>query len=260
MRRPNGYVLWEGPSALDGAPIVVILTGIVRPSQNRKTGPMVQSWILHRDVPPVEAIRSGDDASVCGDCPLRGILGARRACYVNVGQAPLAVWRAYQSGSYGPVASLDDARTAVRARAVRLGSYGDPAAAPLPLWEALASAARTWTGYTHQWRTVPRAERARWARLLMASTDDSDTGDAWRAGWRTFRVGRPAGPADRSEVQCPAERGLTTCDRCSLCRGTTSGARSVVIAPHGSGARYASGPDAPTATERLLGVTLPLPE
>jgi hypothetical protein len=43
MANPTGYEVWRGPSAIDGAPIVVIAT--VR-SNNRKTGAMLQSWII----------------------------------------------------------------------------------------------------------------------------------------------------------------------------------------------------------------------
>ena len=67
----NGVVLYRGPSRLDGAPIVVVATGLQRPSENEKTGPMVQTWILRSDEHPVSAVHSGADASICGDCPLR---------------------------------------------------------------------------------------------------------------------------------------------------------------------------------------------
>ena len=38
ISKPNGIILWEGPSLIDGAPIVVIATGIKRASRNAKTG------------------------------------------------------------------------------------------------------------------------------------------------------------------------------------------------------------------------------
>ena len=73
-QRLLGVVLYEGPSLLDGQPIVVIATGLARLSANPKTGDMVQTWVLCRDVDPFAAIHNGQDVSVCGDCPLRGIL------------------------------------------------------------------------------------------------------------------------------------------------------------------------------------------
>jgi hypothetical protein len=42
---PNGVILWEGASAIDGAPIVVIATGLKRGSRNGKTGAQVQTFI-----------------------------------------------------------------------------------------------------------------------------------------------------------------------------------------------------------------------
>ena len=54
-RNYNGVVLYDGPSLIDGAPIVAIATGLIWPSLNRKTGDMVHVWIMRADLPPVEA-------------------------------------------------------------------------------------------------------------------------------------------------------------------------------------------------------------
>ena len=51
----NGVILYEGPSLLDGEPIVAILTGLRSSSCNRKTGAMLQTWIMRADVSPAEA-------------------------------------------------------------------------------------------------------------------------------------------------------------------------------------------------------------
>jgi len=42
MSRPNGMILYEGPSLIDGKSIVVVVTGFKR-TDNRKTGTMLQS-------------------------------------------------------------------------------------------------------------------------------------------------------------------------------------------------------------------------
>ena len=232
MSRPNGVTLWTGPSPVDGAPIAVILTGLVNESKNRKTGPMLQTWILRTDVLPTDAIKSGADASICGACPLRGIKGQTRACYVNVGQAPQAIYRAYHRGAY-PDYPMDALGLIVAYRAVRFGAYGDPAMAPLELWQVLARNASNWTGYTHQWRTLPNG----WSALFMASTDADDRAEAQALGWRTFSVSDESSPAD---IVCPATRAENPvqCIDCGMCKGTASGAKSIVIAPHGSGAAY----------------------
>lgn len=64
MSKPNGYILVET------ADKVVIATGFERSSENPKTGNMIQVWILARHVSPSDAVRTGLDAIVCGDCPL----------------------------------------------------------------------------------------------------------------------------------------------------------------------------------------------
>ena len=77
MTRPNGYVLWEGASPLDQAPIVVIAT---MNSSNVKTGNMIQTWILRSDINPVQAVNDGNDYSICGDCPHRKNDQGQRSC------------------------------------------------------------------------------------------------------------------------------------------------------------------------------------
>ena len=64
MSKPNGYILYEGPSGIDGAPIVVIATGFANSSANAKTGDMIQTWIIRSDIAPHHAVKSGDDASI----------------------------------------------------------------------------------------------------------------------------------------------------------------------------------------------------
>ena len=233
--KPGGIVLWEGFSPIDGAPIVAIATGLSRPSSNRKTGPMVQVWILRADVSPSEAVATDADASVCGSCPLKGLGFKKRACYVNVGQAPAAVWRAYQRGSY-PRVTLQAARDLIEGRALRLGAYGDPAMVPARFLKAWTQAAKSHTGYTHQWRAPFATDAHR--ELLMASADTAeDRAEALARGWRFFGI--TTTPDDvESAIECPADRGLTTCEKCGLCAGTSKRAKSIVIRAHGAGAQY----------------------
>ena len=68
----NGVIIWEGASAIDGAPIRVIATGLKTSSHNAKTGDLIQTWILRADMTPQEAVDSGADESICGGCPHRG--------------------------------------------------------------------------------------------------------------------------------------------------------------------------------------------
>lgn len=75
MEQYKSIEAWRGPSPIDGAPIVMIMTGLSRlaseQSSNSKTGPMVQTHIVRQDMAPVVAMMSGEDRAICGDCPLR---------------------------------------------------------------------------------------------------------------------------------------------------------------------------------------------
>jgi len=230
MANPTGYVIYRGPSVLDGAPIVAIAT---MHSANRKTGDMVQTWILREDVSPVEASKAGADASVCGQCVHRWHLGG--ACYVNIGQAPGAIWRAYKRGAYADAFGSMGAIAELGAdRAVRLGAYGDPAAVPTPVWTALIMCASGHTGYTHQWRNPVAAElRA----LCMASVDsEPERAEASALGWRTFRVRCADDVLASNEFECVSDTKGTACADCLACDGSARGPiqASVAIVVHGA--------------------------
>ena len=185
----SGIVLYAGPSRIDGAPIVAIACRIMEASSNAKTGAMVQTFILRQDIAPHEALKTGDDASVCGDCKLRPIRKGDVRCYVRVHQAPLSVWNAYQRGRYA-TPGLDFAAALLPALfaglSFRIGSYGDPAAIPASAWKTATRKVKNRTGYTHQWR---RRIGVGLKGLCMASADsESDVATATARGWRTFRV------------------------------------------------------------------------
>lgn len=235
-------VVWEGPSCLDWGPIALVLTGLGREgSGNIKTGATVQAYIVRRDMSPLDAIHLGADASVCGDCPLRGDgTGKGRRCYVQLHTGLGVVGRMLLSGSI-PRMTLADVAQLLTGRVLRLGTYGDPAAVPWEVWASLVPFAASWLGYTHQWRKFPELRP-----LVMASAESpEDASEARAAGWRTFRVrGVDAAgqvePLEQGEVTCPAsaEGGKrTTCDKCGLCSGLASKAKSVAIVDHSTRAR-----------------------
>lgn len=207
-------ILYQGPSMLDGAPIIAIATV---GSSNVKTGPMVQTWIIGSDMAPTEASKASADSSVCGECPHRHSLGG--ACYVTLFQAPNAVYKAYKRGLYtGPEAERKVSKALASGASVRLGAYGDPAAVPAYVWRSLVAKSKSGhTGYTHQWRN-PVAAGLR--TLCMASVDtEQDVADAVKAGWRYFRVlGDGEVPPLRS-VECLSDSKGKTCAECRICDG-----------------------------------------
>lgn len=237
--KPLGYIAYEGPSLIDGAPIVVIVNKIDDGSDNAKTGAIVQSFIIRSDVAPTDALKTGEDVSICGQCPHRPILARETGdapCYVNVGRSVRSVYDAYKRGRY----TRADAATIARALAgkiVRLGTYGDPAAAPVTMWAQITRYAAGRRGYTHQWAR-PDFDAAAWAPLVMASADNVD--EAARAnllGMRVFRVSMGV-DVQAGEAMCPAsaEAGRrATCAKCTLCSGTSIQARDIVIADHAAG-------------------------
>jgi len=227
-----GMVVWQGLSELDGiTPIVLIATDR---SENRKTGGMIQTWILRADMAPHDALREGNDEAICGTCPHRGVAsGGSGACYVTVFQAPLSTYRAWERGN-ATAYSLD----MFRGRKVRFGAYGDPAAVPLHVWESIAGVASAVTGYTHQWASCS-TDYAQWC---MASCDSIDEyREARRAGYRSFVVRAMGSPKPDGVVACPAsaEAGKrATCADCLQCGGTSNGRKAdITIEAHGPTAR-----------------------
>ena len=228
-----GAILYQGPSVLDGKPIVVIA---VWSSANRKTGDMLQTYILRSDIDPREANKYGEDESICGNCRHKGTptfdptkaLAEGRTCYVNMGQGVLIVYNGFRAGKY-PVASP---RTVGRKRNVRIGTYGDGAAAPRYVWDELLSEADGHTAYSHNGGDPQR---------YMVSADTlTQAKVAWASKYRTFRVIRHVSEIDRThEVLCPASKEAgykATCATCLLCGGTSVQAKSIAIPVHGSGA------------------------
>jgi len=217
----NGFVIHEDESR------VIIATGFSKASDNRKTGDMIQVWILVKSVDPVEAIKQGLDRLICGSCIHRGDgTGGGRSCYVNVGQAPLGIYRACKEGPYPTMQWMD----IFSGRKVRFGAYGDPTHSPIGLALAIAGVASGHTGYTHQWR---KPSLQGWKQILMASVDSpAELVIARSMGWSTFRVGSEASVG---ESLCASERSGTACADCLLCAGARGGLESVHIPPHGTG-------------------------
>jgi len=229
MHKHKGYILQRGTSPFNGDPFVVIMT---MKTTNRKTGDMIQVWILRDDVNPVAAVATGDDYSVCGNCPHRKQPDGTRSCYVNVGQAPLSIWKAYKRGVYGKLSDLNPSD--IEGRKIRWGAYGDPALISPSLVALLNEHAEGHTGYTHQWRQP----WAQWCKGIFQASCDSfaDYLDASAHGWRTFAV-IPKNSSAYSGKLCPAtaENSQAQCASCSLCNGAKA---DVFVEAHGSGAKY----------------------
>jgi hypothetical protein len=210
----RGFIVFEGASQLNGDPIVGIVT---MKSTNRKTGNMAQLWILRSDMQPVEASQNKKDDAICGNCKLRQSMGG--ACYVNIGQAPLQIYRSYKRGLYRKL-SIEDFNIFKNTK-MRFGAYGDGAALPLDIMVTLKSMVANNTSYTHQWET-----NKEFADFSMASVDNvAEKESAKELGFRTFRV-----VSDESEIDTVGIQ----CIDCKLCSGNKVKAKNIAIVKHGS--------------------------
>lgn len=210
------HLLYEGPSQIDGQPIVCLLTGLDRPSQNKKTGlGVLQTWILRQDISPTNAVKNKEDYSICGNCPHRGT-----SCYVNVGQSPTSVWNAYKRGNY----KIENLKKLGFRRHIRLGSYGDPSAIPILMWDDLLQNADGFLGYTHHPLATPDLKK-----YCQASADSEEQATLYQnLGFKTFRVKAPAAPTMPNEIMCKSP--TLTCATCRLCDGQQ---KNIAIDVHG---------------------------
>lgn len=243
MSKPTGYVIYRGPSLLDGKPIAVV--AIVK-SKNTKTANMMQTYIIRADVDPREANRTGQDYAICGTCPHRGSpnnyvtgLASNRTCYVRIDQGPLIVYKTMLRDKYPDAFGHATIAALGAGRMVRIGTYGDGAAVPAYVWDSLTSDAKGHTAYSHQIAT-PGSDFDP-TRYMVSADSEAAARAAWTHGRRTFRVISDAADIVKgSEIMCPASKEAgyrTTCDKCGLCAGASIAAKSIAIVAHGSGSR-----------------------
>lgn len=219
-----GFILYEGASVLDGAPIVAIAT---LTTSNRKTGDMVQTWILRSDINPVEVSKQKLDNSICGNCPQKQSIGG--ACYVNIGQAPNSIYKAYKNGRY-PKFDINKHGAYFSNRMVRLGAYGDPAAIPFEVNEQLTQLATGHTGYTHQ--IAHRNFDKRYLNICMVSADTPKQARKYQAlGAKTFRVALANDSLFDNELECLSDSKGINCIDCGLCDGQT---KNIAVQVHGA--------------------------
>ena len=233
--KKDGIILWQGKSLIDNQRIVCIATGLSIKSANTKTGSMIQTWIIRRDIDPMLARRLGEDKSVCGNCKHR----EQSTCYVNLCHGPINIFKAFHDGKYSHFQTEDI--ELFKNRSLRIGSYGDPAAVPFEIWNYLSPHVKNFNGYTHQWKTCDQ----RLKHFCMASVDSikgyyNEYGEAKKRGWRTFRI-RTADDDKimEDEFICPASKEggqKTVCEKCGACGGLSSTSRkNPVIILHGDG-------------------------
>jgi hypothetical protein len=234
----NTLILYKGISLLDNiTPVVVFITGL-NYSTNKKTGDMLQTHILIDDeIKPSDHVKNGTDGPICGSCKYKSGNG----CYVQTYYAQNAIHRAYLAGKY-QLYRTKQHNHLLEGRAVRIGSYGDPAAIPSFVWINVMLLCKQWTSYTHQWQDDESTGRvapdlSNWS---MASTDTYEEAlAAINKNYRIFHVAKDLSDIEKipNSIWCPAtpEGGMkSTCIKCQLCSGQSKSAKNILVMPHGT--------------------------
>ena len=196
-------------------------------SNNRKTGDMVQTYLIDKERLISEPKTFG---AKCEACPMVN------KCYVS--RDKLSVRKALVKLTQGEAtsyafATLDEVLPLLQGRLIRLGTYGDPSAIPLRDLARICESAKGHTGYTHFWREVD----ADYSAYLMSSCESlSDELLSNALGYRAFRVlldDQETHETTQKSVQClNASVGLT-CAECLLCSGTKGkGSSNIYIHEH----------------------------
>lgn len=129
------YLIVESP--VHGQDVLLVFTP---DSSNSKTGRMTQVAILHPDMNPMEASKTGEDERVCGSCPLRHHVGG--SCYVQISNGPSSAYKSWVKQGR-PVNTPEEVVEMCRGTAVRFGSYGSPGHIPAWLVGEIIAAARS---------------------------------------------------------------------------------------------------------------------
>lgn len=222
----NSLILYKGISQLDNkTPIICVVTGL-NYSTNSKTGNMLQTYIMREDMNPVDAVKNGEDAPICGTCKYKSGEG----CYVNVGNSVNQIYKAYKRGKYRMI-TRDDWKL-FEGRNIRVGSYGAPSAIPYLIWFNVLRLTKNHTSYSHEWRSLG----PQW-QFAMASVDtEEERLEAQAKGWRTFGVITDLKQQPSNEIICPAtpEGGnKSVCSTCLLCSGNRSKGKNINVVAHG---------------------------
>ena len=183
-------------------------------SSNRKTGSMIQTWIMNK-----ESLEGG----FCQDCTSLDL------CYVFQGKN--SIQKKLSRGGYEEV-SIDLSK-----KRVRVGTYGDPSVFPLQVWKDLNI--KKHTGYTHNWRS-PHVQE--YKSFLMASVETLESYHLAKSlGWRVFYnlldvytglVSIEQVQSEINAIECPNSTHELTCYDCLLCDGSKR-AKDIFIYPHG---------------------------
>jgi hypothetical protein len=165
----------------------------------------------------------------CFDCPFRPYLH----CYTHKYGEYMGMLSMLRS--IKEIKPLDEIKDQIltwcKDRYIRFGQYGEPTLLPVDLVSDMVNVAKSWTGYTHQWR-----KKQEYAPYFMASTHSlAESLRAELIGFRSF-VAVSVKIESKGFVQCPAAKETgkkSNCEKCGLCSGTKGkGKKSIQIIEH----------------------------
>ena len=216
-------------------------------TNNIKTGDIPTAWI---------GTSKEESKKTCEGCPQLGTGNGDTKCYAWGGMVAVGL-KAVQDGfKRGLDYSLSNAlrRRNKNAKAVRIGSIGDPGAVRLREYLSSVRSIRRQNlsvlSYTHRWRKLKASQ---WKKNIMASCDTiKQVDEAIALGWRAtvvlpwdFKGKRLVTPGGNTVIVCPAiytksiglsDDKIVTCNSCRLCDASRSGP-SIGFPDHGPAVR-----------------------
>lgn len=175
------------------------------------------------------------DASNCMDCPYSGNQG-EGGCYThkfNQYVGFLSMLRSIRSDQLKPLSEGDFTIIIDMCRDsyVRFGTYGEPSLLDFRLVDNMVNAAKSWTGYTHQWN---KEWANKYGNYFMASTHNKE--ETYKAKQKNYRSFIATKDGNEEAVTCPAsaEAGFkSNCASCGLCSGMLGkGKKDIKILEH----------------------------
>lgn len=241
-RHTDGRSFWYYRTAS----VLIVLT--VKPNNTDKLAPkgehILNSYFF--DLQQLQAVKNGlksifdiynFDGENCLGCPFSKSGGYKLGkCYVHKMHQTLYNVRLLKQAPDN-IPTLPDVPPAelleaVRGKFARFGTYGEPIHLSVPFIATIAAAARSYTGYSHQWH---KPENSVYAGYFMASVHSIfEERLAAGLGWRSFIIVKKDDPAPAAVV-CPTQNkeSVTNCAKCALCSGTNGkGIKSVQISYH----------------------------
>ena len=121
---------------------------------------------------------------------------------------------------------------------IRFGEFGEPSLLPISWVSSICGIAKSWTGYTQQWRKPWGQIYQQYFMASCGSIEDVINAEAF--GWRYFLATPKASGIPEIGVNCPSSKEFeqmtgkkdVTCDKCRLCAGASKQAKSIWIFTH----------------------------